>query len=463
MRLSLSLSLCHPHCRSVRRYPCGLIVNVLPFRSQPQCFWREILKLLMHSMGMSMVREKAVANFVERLHRPSTTETSILPGWLELRKGFHTFLTASGDLFIVRDGVLRGNLVVYNPATTRNQMLQQQQQQAHQQHLQSQQLPSGATSSDVTDNSITFTAANNKFGMFSSMSLLSSLVSFEHHITYMSTTTTTVVCSSNERVSVADENLLQEVIAQDFDDLDDMQNHHHGSDTTTGSEMMAVQKTSLKSLAGQTLREREISIGPWALRWTCLSIISSDDQHVAMNLNKKDKKMKFVGDLIERDSDGHDDTSLSYIVLWPILSGDGDENAMAMERSVAIKFMFLKDVIQLIDRYTQGSFSIMNNNLFVEEVSPLSLSLQALSIDLRAMDLRLRDGLPLVIPVPEDAMSALAMALANEERSNKTPVAAPALAAANASDEQKRIHHYVNIQVDYRYIGPASYADHHMH
>jgi hypothetical protein len=105
----------------------------------------------------------------------------------------------------------------------------------------------------------------------------------------------------------------------------------------------------------------------------------------------------------------------------------------------------------------------MNNNLFVEEVSPLSLSLQALSIDLRAMDLRLRDGLPLVIPVPEDAMSALAMALANEERSNKPPVAAPALAAANASDEQKRIHHYVNIQVDYRYIGPASYADHHMH
>lgn len=78
------------HSSSVHRHPCGLNVNVLPYRQQPQCFWREALKQLMHSMNMPMVRDSAVGNFVERLQKPSVR---LLSGWLELRKGVHSFLT----------------------------------------------------------------------------------------------------------------------------------------------------------------------------------------------------------------------------------------------------------------------------------------------------------------------------------------------------------------------------------
>ena len=45
-------------------------------------------------------------------------------GWLELRKGYHTFLSPVGELVIVRDNVLRGTLQVMNPATTKNQLQQ---------------------------------------------------------------------------------------------------------------------------------------------------------------------------------------------------------------------------------------------------------------------------------------------------------------------------------------------------
>ena len=81
---------------SVSRHSCGLSVNVLPYRQQPQCFWREALKQLMHSMNMPMVRDSAVGNFVERLQKPSAR---LLAGWLELRKGVHSFLTEVSCLF----------------------------------------------------------------------------------------------------------------------------------------------------------------------------------------------------------------------------------------------------------------------------------------------------------------------------------------------------------------------------
>jgi hypothetical protein len=110
----------------VRRYPCGLAVNILAYRMQTQCFWREILKQLMHSMGMSLIRDKAVNNFLERIQRISHGKPAnfIAQGWLELRKGFHTYLSSEGDLLIFQDSVLRKNLIVYNPATTKNQSKQ---------------------------------------------------------------------------------------------------------------------------------------------------------------------------------------------------------------------------------------------------------------------------------------------------------------------------------------------------
>jgi hypothetical protein len=119
--------------RTVQRYPCGLVFNVLPHRHQPLCFWKEMLKNLMHSMSMNMIREKAVLNFLKRIqlvtHSSEVSEEKDsegkagagagrqaadgngglvmqVPGWLELRKGFYTFLTPSGDLIIFRDGVV---------------------------------------------------------------------------------------------------------------------------------------------------------------------------------------------------------------------------------------------------------------------------------------------------------------------------------------------------------------------
>jgi hypothetical protein len=41
----------------------------MAYRSQPLFFWKEVLKQLMHSMGMSLVREKAVQSFMDRLHK----------------------------------------------------------------------------------------------------------------------------------------------------------------------------------------------------------------------------------------------------------------------------------------------------------------------------------------------------------------------------------------------------------
>lgn len=116
---------------------------------------KEMLKELMHSMGMSLVREKAVSSFMERLDKRvqstnskqrvkkidrggasgSTTAAAVaakvaaitvdavstkgaglgtagvsvgiaygpvVAGWLELRKGFHSLLTSDGSLVIFR-------------------------------------------------------------------------------------------------------------------------------------------------------------------------------------------------------------------------------------------------------------------------------------------------------------------------------------------------------------------------
>lgn len=49
----------------------------------------------------------------------------MLAGWLELRKGVHTYLTASGDLVILRDHTLRANMNTVTSSTTLNQRRQQ--------------------------------------------------------------------------------------------------------------------------------------------------------------------------------------------------------------------------------------------------------------------------------------------------------------------------------------------------
>jgi hypothetical protein len=88
----------------INRFKCGLSVNILPYKDQPVLFWKEVLKEMMHSMSMSMIREKAVGNFVERLQR---SQSNWISGWLELRKDFNTLLEDDGTLLVLKDGVLQ--------------------------------------------------------------------------------------------------------------------------------------------------------------------------------------------------------------------------------------------------------------------------------------------------------------------------------------------------------------------
>ena len=120
----IDVNIFEPFTAAVTHHPCGLSVNVLPFRMQPAAFWKEALKSLMHSLSMSMVRGRAVGTFLERIQgsrarssgSTSNTSRSLAklrgpvewgpPGWIELRKGFHVELGQDGLLVIFKEGVL---------------------------------------------------------------------------------------------------------------------------------------------------------------------------------------------------------------------------------------------------------------------------------------------------------------------------------------------------------------------
>lgn len=98
-------SLYQPFLASVERTPAGLRVGVRRWAQQPQCFWAEALKRLMHSLGMPLVRDRSVANFADLIRRRSLSAAEPVV-WLELRKGFYTLLQA-GELVIFHEGALR--------------------------------------------------------------------------------------------------------------------------------------------------------------------------------------------------------------------------------------------------------------------------------------------------------------------------------------------------------------------
>lgn len=114
-RHMLNQNLYEPFLKSVRTFKCGIAVNTSPYRDNSITFWKEMLKTLMHSMGMAMIRDKAVHNFMERLQR-SKGKSETASGWLELRKGFHTKLLTNGDLIVFRDGVLHDDANEYRVA-----------------------------------------------------------------------------------------------------------------------------------------------------------------------------------------------------------------------------------------------------------------------------------------------------------------------------------------------------------
>ena len=123
----MRINLYGPFASAVRRYDVGLSVQVKPYRHQPRTFWREALKELMHSLSLSLVRDKAVGIFMDRIQPPRTdTDTDTVTGttdsdalcgpfgWLELRKNFSVHLAESGVLTVLRPSALvcEGDLMV---------------------------------------------------------------------------------------------------------------------------------------------------------------------------------------------------------------------------------------------------------------------------------------------------------------------------------------------------------------
>lgn len=113
-RQMLHHAIYEPFLKTVQRYQGGLVVQLNAYRKEPYglYFWKEMLKELMHSMGMSLVRESAVSCFMKRLqggdHVLSGSDElpPIVCGWIELRKGFQSYITPAGELVIFKDGLI---------------------------------------------------------------------------------------------------------------------------------------------------------------------------------------------------------------------------------------------------------------------------------------------------------------------------------------------------------------------
>jgi hypothetical protein len=105
-------SLYAPFLAAVISASCGLRVPVASYAMQPVCFWSEMLKELMHSLTMPMVRARSVGSFVEYIQRrfPDRSTGRLLESreavWLELRKGCHSCITGDGELVVFRDAAL---------------------------------------------------------------------------------------------------------------------------------------------------------------------------------------------------------------------------------------------------------------------------------------------------------------------------------------------------------------------
>lgn len=138
MRALVQETVFGPFLETIVRYDCGISIEITDsYREQSAVFWTEALKQIMHSMGMSLVREKAVQNFIGRIHilaketkhgdkradrrvsfKADTPKPllRIMPGWVELRKGFNCYIDEKNTLCILRQGALRPSGSASRPA-----------------------------------------------------------------------------------------------------------------------------------------------------------------------------------------------------------------------------------------------------------------------------------------------------------------------------------------------------------
>jgi hypothetical protein len=351
----------------VRRYPCGLIVNVYAYRQQAQCFWREILKQLMHSMGMSMVREKAVANFIERIAR---IDVKAIPfGWLELRKGFHTYLTDKGDLMILRDGVLRKNLVILNPATTRNQMNQS---------AKKKKAKDSFNVEDGKDSQSQEPVQSKQESLVVSTEGLTSLLA-SNAVAEKVTKISASVKVTEREVSSLELNYsidqVAAVVAVDF----------QGSNANQAHAAAAARASGLSDV---------FRYGPWQIIIAAKYVTTATTTPASLIETglvppKKVKLFPKLDDILPGD--------FSYQLALPCIP-EPDNGP------VAVDFMLARDLTAIVEK--EYMFHFNTNLVFDELSSPFPELVESLHCDLKNIDLRYRDGLPFVVLHPRSVLDA---------------------------------------------------------
>lgn len=383
------------------------MVNILPYRHQPLCFWKEVLKQLMHSMSMSMIRDKAVGNFVERLQRvtlqqlqkqqksSATTAPQLLPaGWLELRKGYHTYLNEANDLIVLRDGTLRRNLVVYNPATTKNQMMQssgssQKSKEKKKASTISEEkktelvVPTtSAPIGSLKDTIIALSCSDNLLVLTNEISGIANIFVSSDSIAAISAGVMSLALNNtiqyNVRYDVERFTALGKEDYEDSNPVEEVESDERGADP-----VRSIQVPS----ESNSIHSKILNFGPWKISITLNRIFATS---LTTPLPRKTKLLKNVEDLLSE--------RFSYKIYWPCHS--------SAVSPMQCDFIFLKDFLNLFEKFIVerrnvgggAEYYSLAQHFYHEETTLFPDIINALSFDLKSMELRLRDGLPILIP-----------------------------------------------------------------
>jgi tRNA(Ile)-lysidine synthetase-like protein len=106
----------HEAHSSIARGRLGVRIALLPFKEESPFFWRTFLGDLADSLGRGRLSRKAINLLVQRLKGArgvaSIPVEGALPveGWLELKKGWRSYLDEQGNLYLFDDAVFEGKV-----------------------------------------------------------------------------------------------------------------------------------------------------------------------------------------------------------------------------------------------------------------------------------------------------------------------------------------------------------------
>lgn len=381
---------------------------------------------------------------------------SLQHGWLELRKGVHSYLTLEGDLVLLQDGVLRRDLVVHNPATSKNQALQHQKQQprgeGRSKKDKKRQPPLDGNSGGVQ---VVGDAVDGGFEpLFAAVLDSTTAAATEDASTSQKTTLsspTVVTLTPLERERQLTQQMLTSVFR--IDALVDSPTTlslaapfdvHHRDNLVSKEYLPNPRYVTSDDDANpsSTIDEVSLDYGPWKISLHLLSSGSSAaTNEKTETLKQEDKPLPLEGlvDLLPG--------TVTYTVLWPWSPQQSEKSTLS--------FVFLKDVLAYLEAHDPRMQTSSAQELFrLDEVeadgamSPLKQALASLDIDLRFLDVRLRDGLPWILPFS----APLSRTNAPFSSDLSTDLSRLQVAAGN----------YVRIRVSYTYCGRRAdlHADH---